>query len=375
MKKYLYLTAASIAMLGLASCSEDDGPSVPDPDYPTVSEGAYVLNQGNFYNAVPGGLNVVDYNSSQTAKNVFEQVNGRSIGDTPQCGVAYGSKIYVGTMVSETIEVLNRNDYKSIKQIRLTEDGVDGTQPRCMIPHNGKIYMSMYDGYVARFDTLTMKFDKAVKVGPNPEIMALRDGKLYVPNSDGMNWAVGYGKTASIVDVESMTVTGTFEVPENPAEFYSGEDGLYLLCKGNYKPETDPDFSPSALYKVEKTVENGKEVYENDLIAKATIAALGNGVIYFVNQPFTNDVPKAEYYVYDMQSGKVSDWKVTAVDYPSNIAVDKVGGRILVSSYVMNGLYPSYDAPGYLNVYSTDNALVRKYEIGAGPTCIFFNTK
>ncbi len=76
-----------------------------------------------------------------------------------------------------------------------------------------------------------------------------------------------------------------------------------------------------------------------------------------------------------MQSGKVSDWKVTAVDYPSNIAVDKVGARILVSSYVMNGLYPSYDAPGYLNVYSTDNALVRKYEIGAGPTCIFFNTK
>lgn len=39
----------------------------------------------------------------------------------------------------------------------------------------------------------------------------------------------------------------------------------------------------------------------------------------------------------------------------------------------MNGQYPSYDLPGYVNVYdATDFSLLYKTNIGAaGPACIF----
>ena len=42
----------------------------------------------------------------------------------------------------------------------------------------------------------------------------------------------------------------------------------------------------------------------------------------------------------------------------------------------MNGKYPSYDLPGYVNVYDDRFRFQTKYEIGAaGPACIFTHTK
>lgn len=360
MKKKNYLLILTIGLCGLASCS-DNGPSIPDADYPTLSEGAYVLNQGNFYNGISGGLNVIDYDKNNTDINVFKSVNGRSLGDTPQCGIAYGSKIYVGTSGSNTIEIMNRSDYKSVKQIRLSELTASGNQPRSMVASNGKIYIAMYDGYVSRLDTVSMTIDKVVKVGPNPEIMALYNGKLYVPNSDGMNYP-NYGITASIVDLETMTETSKFTVPMNPDKFMVCDGRLLLLCKGNYADQ------PAAVYEVNEDQTCTK-------IAEATIAAVSEDTLYMINLPFTVTIPDAQYMTYQPASKALADWQIVRPDYPSDITIDKIGKKILISSYVMSGPWPSYDAPGYVNVYDEDSNLLNRYTVGSGPTCIFFNNK
>ena len=365
MRKFLHSLLCAVAlgsMLSLGACSKDDDkPEVPNPDAPTVSQGAYVLNQGNYYNQVEGSLSVINYDSKKSIRNAFLAANDRTLGAMPQCGVAYGSKVYLGMSESSTIEICDAATLKSLVQIKCDGKDWPGQQPYSMVATGGKVYVCMYNGYVQRIDTVTNAVDATVQVGPNPDTMALFKGKLYVPNSDGMNWQSGYGTTASVVDLASFTVTKTLDTGLNPSMFCATDNNLYLLCKGNYGDVA------STLYK-----------YENDRfvrLADATMVATGHDRVYIVNSPFVVDGVKVEYSQYNEASGKVEPWNVTGTDYPSGMAVDPVTGNILISSYVMDGPYPSYTAPGYLNVYAPSMSLLNKYSIGAGPAAIFFSLK
>ena len=368
MKKFLYI-ALAVAATGLASCSDDDPkrPVNDNPLAPIEGYGAYVLNQGNYYNGIEGGLSVIDYDSPTAMKNVFVAANKRSLGDTPQCGVAYGSKIYIGTSVSNTIEVIDRATCKAVKQIKLAESSMPGRSPYCMISHKGKVFISMYDGYLARLDTLTLEIDKSIPVGPNPDQIALYRGKIYVPVSDGMNWP-NYGTTACVVDPQSMTVERTFTVGLNPTQFVEADDRLFVLCKGNYS--TDPTtLVPSKLYEV-------KSDFSVRAVCDASIVCEIDDRIAVINQPWTEGDPIIEYKLYDPESGKTTEWNIQHVDYANAIFYDDEADRVLIASYVMNGKYPSYDLPGYVNVYDDRFRFQTKYEIGAaGPACIFTHPK
>lgn len=355
-KAFLYILSILFSALLLTSCEkENHEPNFPDPDNPAKLIGAYVLCQGNFYNGIAGGMYAIDYWNGTYTQNVFQKANGRSIGDTPQCGVSYGNKIYVGIYASNTIEILDKATFKSLKQISLA-NSQSGSQPRSVVADHGKVYFAMYDGYVCRLDTTKLEIEESVKVGPNPEIMCKYNGSLYVPNSDGMSYP-SYGKTASVIDLNTFSVT-TIEVPENPYQFDGNDTGLYLLCKGNYNDVA------AAIYKYNGT--------GWDKIHDATIMAVDNRDIYLINDPFYG-AGVAEYKIYNPEKNEFLDWEVEGIQYASNVVVDRVGRHIMISSYVMNGQYPSYDAPGYINDYSLAYELLNTYKIGAGPTCIFFD--
>ena len=126
---YAFIAAT---MTGFTSCSDDDEPMPKDPDFPTLSSGAYVLNQGSYSKKIEGALNVIDYTTATIADDVFTKANNRSLGSTPQCGIAYGGKIYLGMYGSKTIEIIDRYTYKSVQQIRLDES-TQGQSPRNMV--------------------------------------------------------------------------------------------------------------------------------------------------------------------------------------------------------------------------------------------------
>lgn len=366
MRKYLYLSIAALCAASLASCSSDDN---NEPEGPATGQKSpvYVLNQGNFYNAIEGGLSVIDLENKTVANNVFKSANNRSLGDTPQCGVAYGSKIYVGTSQSNTIEIIDRASYLSYKQIRLSENPQNGTSPYSMVADKGYVFISMYDGYVARLDTLTMTIDKSVAVGANPDQIALHYDKIYVPVSEGMNYP-NYGRTACIVNPQTMTVEKKFEVGLNPTQFISCGSHLFVLCKGNYNDV------PSTLYEVKEGYDkDNKPVYTAEPICNATLAAAFNGSVAIVDEPFVEGAPKATYRTYDPETETLSDWNINQPDYANAIYFDSLSGNLFIASYVMNGMYPSYDLPGYVNVYDTtgENLLYKADLDAAGPACIF----
>lgn len=344
---------AALAMSVLSSCNNDDEPAL-NPDKPTVSAGAYFLCQGQYSSMIEGGLYALDYVSDTMSDDIFKSANGISLGDTPQCGICYGGKIYVGVYGSNCIFVIDKSSYKVKKTVSLV-NSTNGQQPRSMVARDGKVYIAMYDGYVARMDTTSMEIDASVKVGPNPEVIGIYNNCIYVPNSDGMN-NPNYGTTASVIDLSTFKVKNELQVPLNPYQFEANESGLYLLCKGNYGDVA------AQIYKVEGS--------ECKPIAHATIMALGKDNIYYINDPYYGSAP-AEYYVYDGKSSK--KWEIKPVDAPSNIAVDKIANKIFISSNNMNGQYPSYTTPGYVNEYNINNSFVKKFDLGTGMPCIFFD--
>lgn len=356
-KLYFGLFSAFILGLSLVSCDKNsDGPDKPNPGPTTEAvDAAYILTQGTYSLKIEGTLNCIDLDATTIEEDVFVKANGRSLGATPQCGLEYDSKIYLGMYESNTIEIIDANTFKSIKQIKLDETGFDGTQPRSMAAADGKVYISMFDGYVVRLDTEKLAIDASVKVGANPEVIAIHNNKIYVPNSDGMSYPL-YGTTASVISLDSFTVTSTIEVPLNPKQFLSVGGDLFLLSLGNYAD------IPNMLYKM-----NGDSKF--DSIAEATYVASDGKAIYIINAPW-GAVPS--YSKYDVASGKSSSFTFSEVPSPNSIGVDPKSGSIIISSYKDTG-WESYTVPGFVYQYDSTGKFIKKYDSGVGPACIFFN--
>lgn len=366
MKKFIVLLISStLSIMTLVSCKDNDQDN-PYPDIPTISEDVYILSQGNFYQHIDGGMYTFDYESATLSSNVFKEVNKIGLGDTPQCGICYGSKIYVGVYNSKCIQIMDKESLKSIKNLTLA-DRDNGNSPRSIIADKGYLYISLYEGYVARLDTLTLTIDKTIKVGPNPETMAIYEGKIYVPNSDGMNPNIDwnnpeYGKTASVIDINTFEVESTIEVPENPTVFASNKSGLYLLSMGNY---ANVD---SKLYRMRNN--------DFEEIAPATIFAVDEENVYCINNPYSYfGIQDPDYCKYNPSTGICEPWNFPKVKFPASIGIDKVGKKVVVVSYQNNGGTAAYDANSMLNVYTMDGAEIGEYPIGVGPAAIFFNNK
>ncbi len=363
MRKKLFLCAIlAISAVGFVACSDDDDKYSSDdetsnPDNPQISEGVFVINQGNMRNKIDGSLSYIDFSTNQVSQNVFYNANIRKIGDTPQAAVVYGSKIYIGVYQSNTIEIVNRETLKAEKTISLSD--AEGQSPRSLIAKGGNVYISMYNGYVSRLDTLTLSIDKTVQVGPNPEIIAIVGNNLYVPNSDGMSYP-DYGTTATRIDLTSFTAAETFTVPLNPCQFLSNGSDLFLLAKGNYGDVA------SKIYKM-----NSDKSFTE--IAEATNADVQGNYLYYINAPY--GAASNEYSIYDILNATTSDMiKGDAdIDSPAAIGVDPITGNIFITSYSKDAGNVSYTIAGYCNEYDAQGNFLRKYTVGVGPAALFFN--
>ena len=192
-KNLLYVSALCACMsFSFIGCSDDDDKQEIPPLPEQISlNGVYVLNSGNKGNN-NSSLSFYDFETKKVEADIFKKVNGRGLGDTANDILVYGSKAYIAVTNSNTIEVTDLQG-KSLKQI--VSDG-DPLQPRFFTCYNGKVYVSLYEGYVARLDTTSLSIESKVKVGRNPEQMAIANNKLYVANSGGadFNTSVGYDK-------------------------------------------------------------------------------------------------------------------------------------------------------------------------------------
>ena len=319
----------------------------------TVLEHFYFLSSGKMGNN-NSSLYMYDVKTKKMTPDYFAAQNGRGLGDTAQDMLVYGSKMYIAVYGESTIEVTDL-EAKSIKQIK-TEGA-----PRALTSKDGKVYVSYYNGYVARLDTASLQVDATAKVGRNPEQLAISGDKLYVANSGGMdyNTPAGYDKTVSVVDLASFKEEKKIDVVINPCNMTVDNQGdIYLVSMGNYGDV------PNTLQRIDAKTGTASVITETNA---TELASDGDNLYMFYSQYDANWNQVISYIAYDAINEKVlRDNFIT-----DGTTIDKVYKMGVVKDFVYFST-SDYVNDGDVYFYSKDGKLVDKFEAGLNPMRVVY---
>lgn len=217
----------------LNSCKKDN--DTPAPVIPPVvvepasKGGKFVLSEGGFgannsklaYRVDSSGVVTGDYFLQQNPT-----LTG-GLGDLANDMIIYGSKIYIVMNGSANITVLKLANGEQITTIPVPAG------PRFAVGHNGKVYVSAYDGTVKVVDTTALSISNSITVGPNPEGIVAVGNYLYVANSGGFNPVPD--STVSVVDLSTELETQKITACVNPQKIEANSLGeLYVSSYGDF---------------------------------------------------------------------------------------------------------------------------------------------
>lgn len=355
--KILYLLLF-IILFSACSSDDDNNNGYVEPIIPT--KGAFVLNSGKM------GQNnsslAFYHNTTQSVSlNVFENANdGLKLGDTAQDLIIADNNMYLAVYNSRIIYITD-----SLGKVKEKIISIKNQYPRSFATDNNYVYVTYYDGYLARIDRKTLKLDpNQVAVGRNPEQVKVVNGKIYVANSGGMDYP-NYDNTVSVIDASTFTKLRDITVVINPTKIETGSNGkVYVISSGNYGsiPNTLQSIDPQNEYRV-------------DSIGVASIMQMNpaGDKLYTIYAPYSaSGTPTLEYKVYDTDANKYlvgsfvnSDVAFSAT--PSTIDIDPVTNNIYIgtSDYRTN-------AEMYI-ISSSTGGLVSKFNTGGlNPVGAFF---
>ena len=387
MNKYL-LSLAVMAMGAtlLTGCLGDDSKGSDTPAEIPVTKGVFIINNGSSYQSIDGSLTYINYATMTPSaqQNVYQKVNKRSLGGTPNDVLVYGQKVYIVGFDENIIFVLDARNSEELKKVSTIDllGEADGKGPRRLAAFDGKVYFTTYGngdkGSVAAIDTTSFALQKQYQVGSYPEGLAfgIDDANivtLYVANSD-------YGKgngSISKIDITSGNVTNTeFEKVKNPQEIAVETTGnLYVLDYGHYVEASKTQLD-AGVYKI-----SGNSV--SLVVPNATGMAVYGPFIYTFNDPYGSTTGPS-YSVYDISSNSAAKLNLSgdsdhSIVSPAAIAVDPITGNIFIASRQKDPDtgYPAY-LPGFVNVYqghgsnANPGQFVESFQTGVEPHKIEF---
>ncbi len=344
-KKRLIHTILPFAALMLWSCADQDNQG---DLLPGDGQALLILNEGSMNG---NNATLARYNLQEEAitNDYFLDVNKRGLGDVANDMLQYGSKIYITVNKSGTVEVLEAASGKSLRQIRMETGGGLSKEPRRLASHGGKIYVTSFDDTVTRIDTVSLAIDGSVNVGMDPEGIAIKNNKLYVANSGGLNWENGYDNSVSVVDLSTFTEEKKIIAGTNPGSLHADSQGdIYLTVTGNYGDE------PGAF----KVIRSGSSTVETITgIASPQKFVISDNKAYLICGAWGEP---NRVVVYDcLKEEIVSDHFIsdgTEIPIMNNLTVDPFTGDLFVAS-------TDYIHPGDLYCFDRNGTL--KYRLAA----------
>lgn len=339
------------------ACETEDNDFV---EVPKVSTGTFILNQGSWMQN-NSSLSYYDFATKETTVDVFSAANKRVLGDGGQDALMYGSNLYVTVTESSVLEVIDPKTGVSKKSVSL-KNGDAPRKPRSMAALNGKIYITLFDGNVAKIDTATFEIEKILAVGPNPEGIVAANNLLYVAVSGGR--AAVKDSTISVIDPVSFTELRKIKVLLNPTKITVDSRGnLYVISNGNY----------TTIKVTLQRIDVGTEKVTAITGFQPWNFAISNDVLYLTTYDYVNYVVEnKKYYKYDTQSSdKVMTEFIPAnsiTETPYSLDVDPTNGDIYIGE-------TDYSTPGKVNVFNADGSAKTIINVGVSPCKTLFLTK
>lgn len=357
MKKYLLSIAVLMAAtISFTSCDDDDdSKTCPTPVIPRY--GVYVINEGNYSYQINGTLDFLGYDVAKgtysMTDSIFEKVNGRSLGGTPNDALIVGDSVLCIAVADENrVEFVNTTTKKA-------DAAVSIDNPRELAYESGSnyLYVSSFTGKVYKIDMTTRTIaGESEKVGANLEGIAVAGNKLYVCNSCNPDYT--YNKNVVELNANTLAKNQDIEVVDNPVDVINAGNAIFILSMGNYadKPATVQILKDGQL----------------STIGNATMMAYDayNDQLYMINAPFGGD---KEYKVYNLKNGQTTTFLTNPdIFSPYSLAVNPVNGDVFITSSTKNPDtgYADYTADCKLYRYTSAGILLGTYDCGVNPGTI-----
>lgn len=371
MKKFALMLFAAFMAAGFTACSDDDNKGEATE---TVS-GFYTINGGNMSGKIPASITAYDYATGTATKaleDAFFAANEIALGEGAQQALVYNDKMYIVMYRSNLIWVVEPTTLKIITSIKPEGDAMS---PRAITAKDGKLYCSMYTGYVVRIDAKTDEIDGTLKVGPNPDGVALAGNKLVVANTDGQNSKNNYANNSiSVIDLATFTQTEikNTKFPGNhPTDAASNGADAFVVMQETYKQLDDPDYVPGIIVKVTGNTED-----DITKVCEGTAACVNGNNLYVINAPYYGEVKDITFKMYDTATFadkgnfiKTAAGTDSEVVYPNGFGVNPANGDIVMLSY--QGKKMTKD-PSYANIYDAAGNFKKRIECGVGARAVTF---
>lgn len=361
----------------LLACRKDPQPlpleiSRVEPDPVSSIKGFYLVNEGNM-NMNKASLDYMDLVNGLYTRNLYNQVNPevtKGLGDVGNDIAIYGSKVYVVVNISNKVEVLDVKTARKLGQINITNC-------RYITFNDGKAYVSAYlgkvgdptapNGIIAEIDTASLKVNRTVEVGRQPEEMAIIGSKLYIANSGGYS-PPNYESTLSVIDLPTFKETKRIEVAINLDRVKADRYGdLYVTSRGDYYT------IPSKLFVIDTRTDKIKKVF--DIAASNLTIDDDIAYIYSTEWSYIQGINSISYNMINVKDETllstrfITDGTEKNIKIPYGIAVNPQNKDVYITDA------KDYVTPGRLHCYNASGKLKWTVTTGDIPAHIAFVTK
>lgn len=348
MKKNLFACLLLLATTLFVACEKESSTPIEEI---TPTTGLFILNEGLWHQS-NSTLAFYNLETKKDEKDLFSLVNGRTLGDTANDMIKVDNRLFIVVNESSTLEVVDIETGKSIRQIKLTDENGKPRMPRQIVQDGKYVYITAFDHTVTRLNISDFS-SQSIKVGLNAEGIEVVNGKLYVACSG--DWNAGYDNKLYVVDIASFSVERTIEVGLNPSMIAKDKDGdVYVLCMGNFYDVT------GSFYRIDTKTNTATKI---DGIVGSEVE-IKDHTAYIIQGAYPTP---GKVVVFDCKSDKVLRDLVTdgtEVDSPYALSIDQFNGNVYVTT-------STYLEPGDLYCFSAEGKLQYKVEeVGIGPNTI-----
>lgn len=342
----------------VGACSKDeDTPYVPVV-YPYAS-GAFIANEGTF-GQDNASVSFYSYAGDSLEQDIFSRANGRPLGKLLQSIHLSAGKAYLVLNMSDTVVVVNANDFKQTGLIT----GL--SSPRYMTTYNGKGYITQWGGggAVQVADLATGAITHTIKTGMGPEMALTLNNQVLVCNGG----AYDVDSTVTVIDPVENKVVSTIEVGHNPKEMVADMQGnVWVLCYGYIKYDGSFNIILETPSKLVKLSGNPLQVTGSYIIAEK-------------QHPQHIDISKDKstvFYGGGFGFNGIYAMDIHATATPATPLIDGAKSFYGFNVNPQTGDIFAFDAVDFTSAgkmfrYTSDGVLVKEYATGVAPNGAWF---